>query len=491
MHTHRKIFAAALVALAAVTTGCSDKSADATSEPQLAISRLAGVSVSPALDTVAVGSTAQLKATARDRRGRTISGAVITWSTATPGVATVSSTGLVKGVAAGTVKITAIYGSYTSSAQLLVTGAVTVDTLPTPVPVPTPTPTTGRWVSGYYIGYQRSLYPETAIDFSLMTHILVGAIQTSPTGVINTDFYIDAVNGPAMAKTIATRAHAAGRKAILMLGGDGARANLLSATSSANMSTFVTNLITTMNTLGYDGIDVDWEPIAVSDQPQLLDLLKRLKAAKPNIILTVPLPWAPPVSSWYAQMAAVVDQVNIMSYGMAGNWGGWDSWHGAALRGETATRPTSVSKAVSMYTAVGVPAAKIGVGIGFYGSCWRGVNTMGVPLVSGADVYAGDNSMSYTNIMNSYYSSAAYKWDATASAGYLSFASATGPQSCNMVSYEDVQSITAKGAYVKSAGLGGAILWTINQAYFPNAALGSRDPLDEGGLHLDRPLNHR
>ncbi len=474
MHTHRKMFAAALVALTAIATACTDKNAQSVSEPSLAVVSSARLAVSPTTLSVAAGQTVQLTATARDRRGRVIPGAVFTWSSADTTKAKVSATGLVTGVAAGSIAVSATRGGYTAASAVTVSGGTVVTP---PVVTPPPVGTSGRWVSGYYIGYQRSLYPETAIDFSLMTHILVGAIQTSPTGVINTDFYIDAVNGPAMAKTIATRAHAAGRKAILMLGGDGARTNLLSATSSANMSTFVTNLITTMNTLGYDGIDVDWEPIAVSDQPQLLDLLKRLKAAKPNIILTVPLPWAPPVNSWYAQMAAVVDQVNIMSYGMAGNWGGWDSWHGAALRGETATRPTSVSKAVSMYTAVGVPAAKIGVGIGFYGSCWRGVNTMGIPLVSGADVYAGDNSMSYTNIMNSYYSSAAYKWDATASAGYLSFAGATGPQSCNMVSYEDVQSITAKGAYVKSAGLGGAILWTINQAYFPSAALGSRDPL--------------
>lgn len=46
-----------------------------------------------------------------------------------------------------------------------------------------------------------------------------------------------------------------------------------------------------------------------------------------------------------------------------------------------------------------------------------------------------------------------------------------------MVSYNDPQAVTEKGNYVKANGLGGAILWTINQAYFPNAAAGSRDPL--------------
>ena len=280
-----------------------------------------------------------------------------------------------------------------------------------------------------------------------------------------------------MARTIATRAHAAGRKAILMLGGSGYRDGLAASTTAANMPTFVNNLINTMNTLGYDGIDVDWEPISTADQPIVLDLLRRLRAAKPSIILTIPVAWHGPLTSWYGQVAAVVDQVNIMSYGMAGNWGGWDSWHQGALFGETATHPTSVSAAVRLYQAVGVPNAKIGIGIGFYGSCWKGVNTMGVPLAAGQDVGANDNTMSYVNIMTSYYNASAYRWDAVAKEGYLSFGQATGPAACDMVSYDDPQAITEKGNYVRSAGLGGTIIWTINQGYFPNAAAGSRDPL--------------
>lgn len=39
------------------------------------------------------------------------------------------------------------------------------------------------------------------------------------------------------------------------------------------------------------------------------------------------------------------------------------------------------------------------------------------------------------------------------------------------------RSVTEEGNCVKANGLGGAILWTINQAYFSNAAAGSRDPL--------------
>jgi chitinase len=172
-----------------------------------------------------------------------------------------------------------------------------------------------------------------------------------------------------------------------------------------------------------------------------------------------------------------VDQLNVMSYEMAGNWGGWVSWHSAALYGEGGDHPSSISSTVSAYRAVGVTAAKLGIGLGFYGSCWHGATAPLQTLSSSADVYASDNTMSYTNIMASYYNTSAYRWDATARMGYLTFAAPTGSSQCSFVSYEDEQSIAEKGAYVKSSGIGGTIIWTINQGRLPNAAVGSQDPL--------------
>ena len=481
MRTRHNFVVAALIALTTGLTACNDQKATTTETPSLAIRRATGVAVAPLTASVAVGAATTLTATVKDRYGRIVTGASLTWQSQDSTIASVSQAGVVTGRKAGQVVVGAVLTGTTTGASstITVTGVITpppVDTTPPPPPPP-PVGTSGRWVSGYYAGYQRYLYPETAIDFSILTHIFVAAIEPTGNGGVTSDFFIDNVNGPAMARTIATRAHAAGRKAILMLGGSGYRDGLAASTTAANMPTFVNNLINTMNTLGYDGIDVDWEPISTADQPIVLDLLRRLRAAKPSIILTIPVAWHGPLTSWYGQVAAVVDQVNIMSYGMAGNWGGWDSWHQGALFGETATHPTSVSAAVRLYQAVGVPNAKIGIGIGFYGSCWKGVNTMGVPLAAGQDVGANDNTMSYVNIMTSYYNASAYRWDAVAKEGYLSFGQATGPAACDMVSYDDPQAITEKGNYVRSAGLGGTIIWTINQGYFPNAAAGSRDPL--------------
>lgn len=60
---------------------------------------------------------------------------------------------------------------------------------------------------------------------------------------------------------------------------------------------------------------------------------------------------------------------------------------------------------------------------------------------------------------------------------YLGFSSAKGPKGCTFVSYEDPQSILEKGAYVKQKGVGGVIVWTINQGHRPGQPAGQKEPL--------------
>jgi chitinase len=352
---------------------------------------------------------------------------------------------------------------------------------PTPTPTPTPTPGSGRWVSGYYVGYQRDLQPVSEIDFSIMTHIIVGRIRPRADGSLVTDFDIDAVQGPAMARDVSARARAAGRKSILMLGGAGEHAGFVGAASSANRATFVANLLRVMDDLGYDGIDVDWEPIETADQGPLLALLQALRAARPNMIITIPVGWANTnfpswTSSWYAQVAPLVDQMNLMTYDMSGAWSGWSSWHNSALSGHQPSHPSSIAGSIDVYRALGIPASKLGIGLAFYGACWRGV-TAPRQSVSGATYVASDNAMSYTNIMAGYHEAGAERWDDAAQVPYLTFASPKGPQGCTYVSYDDPRSVTAKGSYVRSAGLGGAIVWTIAQGHVRSAPAGQQDPL--------------
>ena len=78
------------------------------------------VTVAPTTATVNVGATTTLVATARDANGVVVTGAAITWSTSNASVATVSSGGVVTGVAVGNATITATSNGKTGTAAITV-----------------------------------------------------------------------------------------------------------------------------------------------------------------------------------------------------------------------------------------------------------------------------------------------------------------------------------------------------------------------------------
>lgn len=73
--------------------------------------------------SVAVGATLILTATPVDQDGVAITGKTITWSTGNQGIATVTSDGVITGVAAGTVTITATCDGVSADATVTVTAA--------------------------------------------------------------------------------------------------------------------------------------------------------------------------------------------------------------------------------------------------------------------------------------------------------------------------------------------------------------------------------
>lgn len=335
------------------------------------------------------------------------------------------------------------------------------------------------WVSGYYVGYQRDLYPIADVDFSVVTHLMVGRVTPNSNGTLNAHFDIDLNNGPVWARQAASAAHANGSRAILMIGGAGEYAGWVGAASAANRAIFVSNLLATMDDLGFDGLDLDWEPLESSDQTNFRALAQALRTARPNILLTVPLGWinnnfAGNPDPFYASLAPLFDQINIMSYDMAGGWDGWQSWHSSALSGAGGSTPTSIETSVDYYRRAGVPRSRLGIGIPFYGTCWQGVSA---PRQNGGTVIASDNALSYHNIMQSYFSANRYQWDAVANVPWLGSTTRFGPAQCNFLSYDDEASIAAKGAYTRRQGLGGTIIWTISQGHFPLRPAGERDPL--------------
>lgn len=111
----------------ALASGCS---ADALhtvtptdpSNPDLS-ETVATVTISPSTGQVEAGKTLQISATALNDKGKPVSDATVAWKVDNDAVATISTTGLLTGVAAGSVKVTASSGSVSASSSFTVQAA--------------------------------------------------------------------------------------------------------------------------------------------------------------------------------------------------------------------------------------------------------------------------------------------------------------------------------------------------------------------------------
>lgn len=104
----------------AVFFACAGSDANGVHNP----GQPASIDVVPNPATVPANRTVQLQGVVRDASGAILQGVGLTWSTSAPGIATVSSSGLVNGVAPGTAKIAAASASLSDSTTLTVTAAL-------------------------------------------------------------------------------------------------------------------------------------------------------------------------------------------------------------------------------------------------------------------------------------------------------------------------------------------------------------------------------
>lgn len=349
-------------------------------------------------------------------------------------------------------------------------------------------PSTGQWVLGYYVGYDINAAPIASIDWSGLTHIAFSPLVVNSDLTLDTSFSDENGTGEADAKAISAAAHAHGVTALVMLGGAGAGPNIATAASAANRAAFVTALLSTIDTLGYDGIDLDWEDSVNLDD--LVSLAQALRAARPSIVLSYPGGAIngnyQTVDARYATLAASLDRFNIQTYypSTATTGSGWDSWFVAPLSGVTGSTPIAIDDTFTRYVAAGVPKAKLGMGTAFYAICYTGgITGPNQATTSSTQILGGDNAYP----LSAFFASGSTFANATASEilrdsaaqePYLSFPTAVSDAKCGgstqYISYEDETSLIAKGTFSKTNGYGGIIVWTINEGVLPSGAAGGR-----------------
>lgn len=340
----------------------------------------------------------------------------------------------------------------------------------------------GLWVTGYYPGWVRGTLPPSAIDYAALTHLVDFSLHPRADGTLEDTHQIL----PSSATTIAA-AHAGGVKVLMCLGGANTVAGFRGATTSANLATFVDNIVNVVTARGYDGVDLDWEPLVSSDRPQYVALVNalqaRLAALNPRRQLTAA------VDSWAANTMSLVanrfDQINVMTYDMAGTGSDWVSWFNSPLSNGGALRPSgaplpAADLSVQSFRNAGLPAARLGIGIAFYGNLWSGgagTTTGGVsaprqrwttaPAVSPID---------YRAIMSTWYQPGLVHHDPDTGAAWLGLDRA-GAVDDRFLTWDDESTIALKLAWTKTNRLGGVIIWQLGGGYLPSAPAGQRDPL--------------
>ena len=258
---------------------------------------------------------------------------------------------------------------------------------------------------------------------------------------------------------------------LLSVGGWGADGFSQACATEEGRQRLADSILRVMDENGFNGVDIDWEypgstvaGIAANEDDAenwyaLLALLRseldqRQAEHGRDYLLSVAL------GAGSAQIAAVdggrlnalVDQAVVMAYDLMG----FDrmTGHHAGLYPDGMTT-LSGAYAVNAYAASGLAEAKILLGVPAYGRMWRQVSSTGDGLNARAAT-SGNKAVTQSAIRGYLADGYTRYWDEEAQAPYLF-------DGTNFISYDDAESIQAKGQWIRANGLLGAALWEGNQ----------------------------
>lgn len=335
------------------------------------------------------------------------------------------------------------------------------------------------WVSAYYAGWMQGcgssghLSPKQ-IDLDAVTHIIHFSVLPNPDGTID-----DSTKciSPENSLAITTETHARQKKILISIGGWLSEQRFLEATNDVNRTKFIENLIYLMRSRGYDGIDIDWEPLSSSSTARysrfIIELRNELNKITPHPLLTAAVKREPLT---FAKLQDNFDQINIMTYSLSGPRTGWISWHNAAIHNGGRSFPSgsrqlpSADIMIEDFISAGVRKDKLGIGIAFFGYVWsggEGTSSGGVTAPGqGWTIAPAAKEMPYNKIMDNYFLPEYYRWDASAKAAYLSI-NKDGSLNDKFISFDNERACREKIKFVTKNRLGGVIVFELGGGWRP------------------------
>ena len=256
----------------------------------------------------------------------------------------------------------------------------------------------------------------------------------------------------------------------LALGGWGADGFSQAVRTAESRTKFANSIIKLLREYQFDGIDIDWEyPCSsgggITSHPSdknnftlfCQELYPMIKAYRSDAILSVAV--AASNSSFdFAKLDKCVDYFNLMTYDHS--IGDSTALHHTNLYSGTYAK-TSADSAVTKLISWGASPSKIIIGAAFYGRTAAFTSKDQVKL-GGLLFNTLSKTCSYTEIEANIQSGKYVEmFDEETQANYIIY---TNPNTTGLfITYDGVQSVTAKCNYVKTKGLAGMMFWEYTQ----------------------------
>jgi len=297
---------------------------------------------------------------------------------------------------------------------------------------------------------------------------------------------------------LVTLAHRYGVKVLLSIGGWEDSSNFPDvAASEAKRARFARSCIEKIQEYDLDGIDIDWEYPGYAphngkaqDRENFTHLLRATRDALSEhgqrigrkLLLTAALPAAATILANYdvARVTDLLDLFNVMTYDLSGTWDTL-SGHNAPLFAPTDLDTLrNVDAAFRLYTVTyGVPAAKVCIGIPFYGHSFARCEGVYQPHAGPDTTHIPPNGCFYSDIVREI-GNFRRSWDERAKVPFL-----VNQEWKTFVSYDDEESVGLKADYALEHKAGGVIVWEITGDFLPGGGTPLLDVISE---KLGRPV---